>query len=189
VLVGGGEGGIRTPGTLARTPHFECGAIDHSATSPGPAATPSNVRRGVGGPLSMGGPRRQGGGCASREGTGRRRGSTGGFDSLPGDMSRERHGLADLPGEVRIRGVAVKRTLVDALKNRDAAEEAEGDEKGPIGDGFEPRALAIGCDKFGFRRYAVRGTVDASKTAIALIREPPLHALVGEIRERMAERR
>ena len=30
----GGEGGIRTPGTLARTPHFECGAIDHSATSP-----------------------------------------------------------------------------------------------------------------------------------------------------------
>ena len=34
----GGEGGIRTPGTLARTPHFECGAIDHSATSPGRAA-------------------------------------------------------------------------------------------------------------------------------------------------------
>jgi hypothetical protein len=34
----GGEGGIRTPGTLARTPHFECGAIDHSATSPGPTA-------------------------------------------------------------------------------------------------------------------------------------------------------
>ena len=30
----GGEGGIRTPGTVARTPHFECGAIDHSATSP-----------------------------------------------------------------------------------------------------------------------------------------------------------
>ncbi len=26
--------GFRTPGTLARTPHFECGAIDHSATSP-----------------------------------------------------------------------------------------------------------------------------------------------------------
>src|ERR1700677_2631037 len=36
-LVDGGEGGIRTPGTLARTPHFECGAIDHSATSPGAA--------------------------------------------------------------------------------------------------------------------------------------------------------
>ena len=26
--------GIRTPGTLARTSHFECDAIDHSATSP-----------------------------------------------------------------------------------------------------------------------------------------------------------
>ena len=31
---GGGEGGIRTHGTVARTPHFECGAFDHSATSP-----------------------------------------------------------------------------------------------------------------------------------------------------------
>ncbi len=30
----GGEGGIRTPGTVARTPHFECGPIDHSGTSP-----------------------------------------------------------------------------------------------------------------------------------------------------------
>ena len=30
----GGEGGIRTPDTLASMPHFECGAIDHSATSP-----------------------------------------------------------------------------------------------------------------------------------------------------------
>ena len=34
----GGEGGIRTPDTVARMPHFECGAIDHSATSPGAAA-------------------------------------------------------------------------------------------------------------------------------------------------------
>ena len=32
---GGGEGGIRTPDRLAPMPHFECGAIDHSATSPG----------------------------------------------------------------------------------------------------------------------------------------------------------
>ena len=30
----GGEGGIRTHGALAGTPHFECGAFDHSATSP-----------------------------------------------------------------------------------------------------------------------------------------------------------
>ncbi len=30
----GGERGIRTPGTVARTPHFECGPIDHSGTSP-----------------------------------------------------------------------------------------------------------------------------------------------------------
>ena len=30
----GGEGGIRTHGALAGTPHFECGTIDHSATAP-----------------------------------------------------------------------------------------------------------------------------------------------------------
>ncbi len=30
----GGEGGIRTHGTRKGTPHFECGAFDHSATSP-----------------------------------------------------------------------------------------------------------------------------------------------------------
>lgn len=30
----GGEGEIRTPDTLASMPHFECGAFDHSATSP-----------------------------------------------------------------------------------------------------------------------------------------------------------
>ena len=32
--VTGGEGGIRTPGTLAGTTDFESAAIDHSATSP-----------------------------------------------------------------------------------------------------------------------------------------------------------
>ena len=30
----GGEGGIRTHGGLATSPHFECGALDHYATSP-----------------------------------------------------------------------------------------------------------------------------------------------------------
>src|SRR5690606_28720137 len=33
-LASGGEGGIRTHGTLASTPHFECGTFNHSATSP-----------------------------------------------------------------------------------------------------------------------------------------------------------
>ena len=30
----GGEGGIRTPGTLTRTPDFESGTFNRSATSP-----------------------------------------------------------------------------------------------------------------------------------------------------------
>ena len=30
----GGKGGIRTPGTVARSPHFECGPFDHSGTFP-----------------------------------------------------------------------------------------------------------------------------------------------------------
>jgi hypothetical protein len=34
LLISGGEGGIRTLGTLARTPDFESGTFDHSATSP-----------------------------------------------------------------------------------------------------------------------------------------------------------
>jgi hypothetical protein len=33
----GGEGGIRTPDTLTSMPHFECGAFNRSATSPGRA--------------------------------------------------------------------------------------------------------------------------------------------------------
>ena len=32
----GGEGGIRTHDTLASMPHFECGAFNHSTTSPKP---------------------------------------------------------------------------------------------------------------------------------------------------------
>ncbi len=32
--INGGEGGIRTPGTLKRTIDFESTALDHSATSP-----------------------------------------------------------------------------------------------------------------------------------------------------------
>ena len=43
----GGEGGIRTPGTLASTSHFECDAIDHSATSPQGLAQTSKVGRGA----------------------------------------------------------------------------------------------------------------------------------------------
>ena len=34
-FVSGGEGGIRTPDRLAPMPHFECGAFNRSATSPG----------------------------------------------------------------------------------------------------------------------------------------------------------
>ena len=32
--ISGGEGGIRTPGTIKRTIDFESTALDHSATSP-----------------------------------------------------------------------------------------------------------------------------------------------------------
>jgi hypothetical protein len=40
----GGEGGIRTRDTLASMPHFECGAFNHSATSPMPYVyTPGNL--------------------------------------------------------------------------------------------------------------------------------------------------
>jgi hypothetical protein len=51
--VRGGEGGIRTHGTVAGTPHFECGAFDLSATSPHDRITLAGGRRvGRGRPLA-----------------------------------------------------------------------------------------------------------------------------------------
>jgi hypothetical protein len=47
----GGEGGIRTHDTLASMPHFECGAFNHSTTSPfgpGKPLVPSRFTRGGG---------------------------------------------------------------------------------------------------------------------------------------------
>src|ERR1700734_785426 len=129
----GGEGGIRTPGTLARTPHFECGAIDHSATSPGPTARRLRSRRKGRRPISMARRRRQGAPPARGDGP-LRRTIVFALDPLNGDTPQQWQGLAELPGELRIRGVAVERALIDALMDRNAAKEAEGDEEGPIGD-------------------------------------------------------
>jgi hypothetical protein len=57
------------------------------------------TRRRVGGPLSMGDHRRQGGSrFAGARRRGGQRGLSGGFDSFPGDMRHKRHGLANLPG-------------------------------------------------------------------------------------------
>ena len=50
---GGGEGGIRTLDTLTGMPHFECGAFDHSATSP-KVLVPRWARSEGGGNLSVG---------------------------------------------------------------------------------------------------------------------------------------
>ena len=43
----GGEGGIRTPDTVARMPHFECGAFNHSATSPEGARAAGRASRAI----------------------------------------------------------------------------------------------------------------------------------------------
>src|SRR3954465_5663575 len=81
----GGEGGIRTPDGLAPMPHFECGAFNHSATSPQrPAgsrrsngawlAVPIAARRSDRGPVpcergrsTQPAPARQGDGCLIAE--------------------------------------------------------------------------------------------------------------------------
>ena len=44
MYIHGGEGGIRTPDRLAPMPHFECGAFNHSATSPRRAKSGANPR-------------------------------------------------------------------------------------------------------------------------------------------------
>jgi hypothetical protein len=83
----GGEGGIRTPDTVARIPHFECGAIDHSATSPwsqGPTSP-------VGGPLCIQRRRPKQGRGANRD----RRADRGNGGARPldllGPMARQVH--------------------------------------------------------------------------------------------------
>ncbi len=52
----GGEGGIRTHGRLAPSPHFECGPFDHSGTSP--KQVTGNREQGTGNrqPAGSGGP-------------------------------------------------------------------------------------------------------------------------------------
>ena len=42
-IANGGEGGIRTPDELTPMPHFECGAFDHSATSPDRVVAPEGA--------------------------------------------------------------------------------------------------------------------------------------------------
>jgi hypothetical protein len=51
-LIFGGEGGIRTHGSVNATPDFESGTFDHSATSPGKSSisgahSTSNLRFGA----------------------------------------------------------------------------------------------------------------------------------------------
>ena len=48
-MIYGGEGGIRTHDTVARMPHFECGAFDHSATSPLNWSAPCDAGRYIAG--------------------------------------------------------------------------------------------------------------------------------------------
>ena len=83
----GGEGGIRTPGTLARTPHFECGAIDHSATSPADASARSRLSAWGRAPISMARPGSQG---ASRARLARRARASAGGPSAPPTADRAR---------------------------------------------------------------------------------------------------
>ena len=47
-IVSGGEGGIRTPDTVARMPHFECGGFNHSPTSPDRSPQAINAGHGSG---------------------------------------------------------------------------------------------------------------------------------------------
>ena len=53
----GGEGGIRTPDTVTRMPHFECGAFNHSATSPWPQKRETSGYVSNAGSLNKGGRR------------------------------------------------------------------------------------------------------------------------------------
>src|SRR5690606_33378517 len=88
----------------------------------------------------------------------------------------------------RIRRVAIERALVDALADSGEAEEGEGEAEGPVVDAGKAATGAVALDIFLLARDAERLAVDATKAAERrLVRQPPLHALISDVGERMAK--
>src|SRR6516164_10188439 len=84
--------------------------------------------------------------------------------------------------------IAVEAALVDALRDRREAEEREHEIEGPIRDLATSGAAAISRDVMRFAR-AAPARIKAREVPAACIRDMPGQAIVGEIGERVAERR
>src|SRR5208282_4786019 len=165
----GGEGGIRTPGTLARTPHFECGAIDHSATSPGPTAMSASLAAGSARRLAWGVIARkarlgrapgQNPKSLSGEELCSEAGVDAGSEALSADGAACLIGFEEVvagvsdDGEVQRRGVFcgsaavfVERHVQRPVENLDSPMGARCGENG-LGAGFEGRDVIAGLEAF-----------------------------------------
>src|SRR5690606_20153937 len=112
------------------------------------------------------------------------------LDHAGGQPGKQRDRLAVGPGLLRVRGIAVERALVDALADRREPEEGEGEAEGPVVDRADAAPPAVGGDVILLARDAERGAVHAAQTLEArIVRQPPLHALVGNVGKGVAQRR
>src|SRR5215471_18782111 len=110
------------------------------------------------------------------------------FDDLRPHPRHQRHALAGLERFLRIGGGAVETALFHALHDGRETEEGEGEAIGPRRDAWDGHPLAIFGHIFLLRWNAKRLAVDAGETAHRLVvGEAPLHALVGEVGERVAD--
>src|SRR5215213_8731009 len=89
--------------------------------------------------------------------------SSGTADNPQRHSGHHRHGLAHAAGALRVGGIAVEGTLVDALEDRREAKEAEGEIERPVAGHLGPGPPAIELDIFGFCGNAMGLPVDAAQ--------------------------
>src|SRR6266542_5571421 len=90
---------------------------------------------------------------------------------------------------VRAGRVALQRTRMHAMQDRGDAEHIEDQVELPVRDALAAGAPAIRCDVRGFGRNAERREIATLEAAELSRREAPRHHLIGEVRQRMTQRR
>src|SRR6266705_4297281 len=106
---------------------------------------------------------------------------------LPAQL-RERPGAPARVRRLRARRRALQRALHHALQDRGDAKQVVGEIEAPVLDSCAPRAGAVCRNVPPLAGNAERGEVQPRDAAELPRRNVPAHAVIGKIRERMAER-
>ncbi len=88
---------------------------------------------------------------------------------------------------MRAGGGAVHRALLDSLQDAGDAEHIVSEVEIPVVDALAPGAFAIGGDIVPLRGYPERPKIEPADAAELPRRNAPAHAVVGKIRQRMAQ--